>query len=318
MDSACYCTTDNVIVGVRGGRVFKIDASAGTISSQADFAQPGFGQATCCYDSGTNRVFAAVWDTPVFTNDSPSNTSSPRKVYRIVPSTLVTDLVIDINTTLGITNGALAYTQLGVSDLRSHGGYIYGRIFKNSGGVVNPTMGGFRFLATTPATNDKFYDTTAGFPRCAYGSVGGHDVLFVTDQQEQGFNWYDFNTATFTNGPMEPDATKIMMAIEYAPSQNHVLVTDQAQFIYVYSSVGAFIATINTGRSAFNGVGLRYNSVDGLVYAAGMGDNSVIVVNPATNGFAVKTGFDLPCDFVFTPSKKWAVQQGSTPLKEIT
>lgn len=316
MDSACYDSTDNLIIGVRGGRIFKCDPSTGAVQSQADFAQPAFGLACCAWDSGSNRVFASVWNQPHFVNDAAFSVSSPKNIYRIIPSTLATELVIPFDSITGFLNETALWMS-GPGAMVAVGGHIYGRMYYASNNAGSPKVSFFRFLASNFATNQFHNETDGGYANCAYANVGGDDVLYALDQSDQGFNWYDFTTSANNFGPTNGDTTKVMLAIAFAPVQQHLYVTDQAQFIYVYDTAGAFVSSINTGRSAFNGIQIRFNSNDGLLYAAGFADNTVVVITPSTNAFVVKTGFDLPVDFVFTPTKRFCVQQGGTPLKEI-
>ncbi len=78
------------------------------------------------------------------------------------------------------------------------------------------------------------------------------------------------------------------------------------------------VGSIVTGVTGANPRRVKYNPVDGFIYVPGWASNSVIVVDPATDTVVdTKVGFSTPWDVVFTPSKKWAVQNSMVGLQEI-
>jgi YVTN family beta-propeller protein len=106
----------------------------------------------------------------------------------------------------------------------------------------------------------------------------------------------------------------------YCPSNDKVYCVEASSLVYYYSwAVNTPKTVINTGVATANPRRIKYNSNDGLIYVPGWASNSVIVIDPATNTVqSEKTGFYLPWDVVFTPTKKWAVQNSSQGLREIT
>jgi len=306
MDDACYCQTDNVIVGVRGGRAFQFNATTGAILATVDFQQFGLSPSSVVWDSGTNRCFAVCWNTPSFDT---INAVGIRQITRIVPSTLTVDVVLDLATTFGLGFGIGVLMQAGIGTLRSLGGNIYGMGALSFAAQTNI----FKFQASNPAVNEH-HGVGPEYASFALAVIGGNQRMYWNGVADQDVEWWDFVTVSSGAGGVD---TRNRLSIEYAASVGRFYCPEEFQFIDVYDNTGTFILQLNTGRTNFNGVDIRLNSNDGLLYICGGADNTVIVLNPATNVFTIKTGFDLPFRTVFTPTKKFAVQQGAVSLKEI-
>lgn len=315
MDSACYDSTDQFILSVRGGRVFKCDATTGAVLSQLDYSglAPSGGQIV--YDAGIGKCYASAWNIGHYDQAA---FSSVRNLYRIVPGNLpsvppTVDLVTPVANIFGAFAGSTAL-ESGIAYMKNVSGEVYGVGWRQVAGV---RWSGFRFAANNLASFN-FVNLGAGefaYPSFAYGKVGGtNDVIFWTAPDQATVNSWDF-TASASNASVV-DATKGFLSLEFA--NNKLFVGEELQFIDIYNASLVYQSTVNTARVAFNPVNMRLNSNDNLLYIAGGADNTVIVLNPADNSFTVKTGFDLPWDFVFTPTKKFCVQQGTIGLKEIT
>lgn len=319
MDSACYDSTDNIIIGVRGGRLFKCSATDGSVILQTgsallpDYTQLSLGAACVCWDSGTNRCFATSW------NQSRVDFVNFRKtqsIYRIVPSTLVIEASQDVDTLFNGTAfgipGALTWIEAGIVNIRADGGNLYALAYF---GNTKPDLYFLRVSATawgSPAAYN-IGGSTSSFS-FAKGTRSGDDIVLAALPSIGNWLGYNWTTAAGLGNAGSYDVN----CVEYDPGMDRVYAPEEFQFINVFTAAGVYSSTVNTGRSTFNGVNIRRNSNDGLLYIAGGNDNTVCVLNPVTNAFTIKTGFDLPWDFVFTPTKKFAVQQGSTPLKEVT
>lgn len=318
MDQAVFASNPNLIIGIRGSRLFQCNATTGAVVTTADIGTVGWGKSCLAYDSGSNKVFCSTWNTPEYVIkhigffDVPV---SERNFYRINPSTLAVELATDFQSNFGVSESDSTLQEVGICAMDSSGGNIFCRWWAapHAGGS---TGGSLMFSAANVATfHNGNEGTQGGFPHVVYGAVAGNDNAFFVDNQGLQIIRYDYTANSEHVFSFTPPQNPLVAG--FAPVQQHVLVTDVAQKIYVFDLAGALLATIDTLRSGFNGVAARYNSVDGQVYVAGGNDNTVCVINPATNTFVIKTGFDVPVDFVFTASKKFAVQAGSTPLKEI-
>ena len=337
MDSACYNSSDGFIYAVRGGRVFKINATSGAILAQSDYdlrLRPG---ASIAYASVNNTLWAGGWNDPT-SNQALGNAIpsayyfSPRRMYKIAPSTLTVLQALDLDSNFpsGATPNAWDSAQqplAGVQELKAVGSVIYGVFL------------GFQ---STPSATPIVFDpsNTASYTLGFSGGVAGQFAV-----QPGNFVWapdvtfprivkvnmttgaYVNELDTWSGGSPATVHDFYPLAVEYSDETGDLFCTSQSVgapgdggFIYRLS-VGLFeVAQLNTGRTNFAGVHLRRCPVGpntGLLYGAGFGDNTVVVVNPTTNGMTVKTGFDLPYDFVFTPSKVWCVQQGTVALKEV-
>lgn len=318
MDEASFCSAaaGTPIVGVRGGRVYKFDPTTGAVSSQADYSPLAFGRATCCYDPGINRIFATCFNIGHF---DPTNFGSARNIYRINPNTNPpsVDLVIPFSTTFGV-DIKYAAAECGIARMKAVSGNIYAYGWT---GTIHPILTVFKFAAASPGTpvanSPQALVIIGSYPSFAYGSIAGEDVIMWADQDACDLESWNFSTGVQSN--VGTDNTRNRVATEYAPVQGHLFVTAEFQFIYVYTLAGALVATVDTGRSNFNGVDIQRNPIDGFIYVAGGSDNSVAIINPATNLLvgAVLLGYDLPCGFVFSTTAKFAVQQGAVPLKAI-
>lgn len=316
MDSAIYDSTDNIIIGVRGSRVYKCDPATGAVISQSDYAPLGFGPANIVWDQGTNKCFASAWNTSHW---DPANFGSAlRYLYRIVPTTLTVDLISELVSTFGLPNTVGPVFQ-GIVSMKNIGGTIFA-ICPGYGAVTSDNVAPLKFLASNLATHTAVNPGIAGtndYPSMAYGNIGGHDVIFwYSMENTNSFQKYDFTSSAFSNIAQVDSNPRL--ALEYDSATGKLFITREFQFVDVFTTAGALSSTINTARANFNGVQIQRNPNDGLIYAAGGGDNTVAVITPATNAVTIKTGFDLPVNFVFTPAKKFAVQAGSSPLKEIT
>lgn len=321
MDSACYDSTDQFILSVRGGRVFKCDATTGAVLSQLDYSglAPSGGQIV--YDAGIGKCYASAWNIGHYDQAA---FASIRNLYRIVPGNTSAAPTVDLVTPIANIFGAFAGStalESGIAYMKNVSGEVYGVGWRQVAGV---RWSGFRFAANNLASFD-FVNLGAGefaYPSFAYGKVGGtNDVIFWTAPDQATVNSWDF-TASASNASIV-DATKGFLSVEFA--NNKLFVGNEFEAIDVYNTSLVYQTTLHTGLADFNPVNMRLNSVDGLIYVAGGAyqdpvtkSNVVLTINPATNALsAAKTGFDLPWDFVFTPTKKFCVQQGTIGLKEI-
>jgi YVTN family beta-propeller protein len=320
MDSACYVPApSNLIIGVRGSRVFQCDPTTGAILQTLDYQQLGLGPATIVYAASISRCFAACFNT---CHTDFANFRSDRVLTRIIPGTtpgtMVVDQVTSINTLFSGDTfqipGNNTSIQEGIVSMVVGGANIYALAYF---GNTNPTSHFLKFTPNLAVHSAAIVGGTGGQSASAsicYANQAGDDVIVGAFPAIGNFLSYDFTSLSNGGSGGSFDVN----AVEYAPTQDKFFCPEEFQFINVFDGTGTFLVQLNTGRSTFNGVNIRRNSNDGLLYVAGGKDNTVVVINPATNAITIKSGFDLPWDFVFTPTKKWAVQQGSIALREIT
>ncbi len=274
-----------------------------------DFQQFALSPSSVVYDQGTNRCFAVCWNTASFDT---SVSLGIRQITRIIPSSLAVDLTLDVTTMFGTGFQLYVFMQTGPGVLKTDGaGQIYGMGSLDFQGTA--TL--WRFQANNPLGSNEFHKFGSEYLSFALATIAGDQRLYYNAIAAQDVEWWNFTSSANSNGPL--DAAHNRLAIEYAPTQGNFYMTEEFQFIDVYDNGGNFLLQINTGRTAFNGVNIQRNPHTDLLYVAGGADGSVIVLNPAGNTFTVKLGFDLPYNFVFTPTKTFAVQAGSVGLKEV-
>jgi hypothetical protein len=305
MDAACYADApDNLIIAVRGSRVYKCDPTTGAVIISNDYQsqQLGLSPASICFDTVTRRCFAVAWNCAQFDT---FNAEGQRNITRILPSSALPDLVISEFATFGkIMNPQL---DAGIGVVKAQAGVIYGMgATQGFAGSNAPTV--YRL-----GPNDTH--TFGGeYPSFALAVVAGNQRIYFNSVADQAVEWWDYGTATNGSGPVD---TRERLAIEYAPTQGRLYITEALRFIDVYDTTGTFVLQLDTGRSNFNGVNILRNPYTDILYIAGGVDNFVAALNPAGNILTMKGGFDLPYNFVFTPTKTFCVQQGAVGLKEV-
>ena len=147
MDAACYNSSDGFIYAVRGGRVFKVNATTGSIVSFADYNKRILSTSSIAYASGNNTLWAGGW------NDQTSNQTignaipsvsyfGKRTMQKIDPATL--NVLQNVSLDAAFPHGsspdiwdAAQQVQAGIWDLRSVGTSIYASIVEVDGGFQN-------------------------------------------------------------------------------------------------------------------------------------------------------------------------------------
>ena len=347
MDAACFDNNDGFIYAVRGGRIFRANATTGVIVGQSDYNNRLRSGASVCYDSGTDTLWAGGWNDPssqrAVGNIIPTSSYfSPRSLSKITPATLAVAQEYDLDTifpALSILDSSQQFPS-GVVELRSVGAFVLANIVANDGGFFNMICYQIRFDPSNIAT----FTTNNGAINCGQIAYVGPTIWVpdVSTPQIQEVDISADNTlgntlATWAaSGPPKTTETFFPIAVEYSPDSAKLYMTSQdvavpgnGQFIYTSTTVPVERAKIDLGRAGFQGVHIRRcptGPATGLLFATGYGDNTVAVINPtagvilgvaANDGFIIKTGFDLPDEIVFTNAKVWAVQQGTVPFKEV-
>lgn len=336
LDAACYVpTVTPYIAAVRGPYFYKLNATTGVkISAQVFDPRLVNGPSTIAYDPVTSTLIAGG----VYDNDNliaPLAYYGARSIWRINPTTLAcTEYNIEsiyrtftaskLNRTqdtvcglLGvICDGTYVWMLLRVpyTSASSCGGGIFAcdpttlAILNGRENVLVPRINGHCVISnvaygcdvTWPRVYGRSFVLTAPYlPK--YGSAGP-----LVDISSWGSPIY----------PIAICYSSVASAL-YITGTSMAVFNDGSAIGKANPTTGAFISALNTGRAAFNGVSIKVNPYTGLIYAAGAGDNTVIVIDPSTDALTVKTGFDFPIDLVFTPTKTFAVQAGSKGLLQV-
>lgn len=338
MDSAVYVPAATpFIAGVHNGTLYKLDPNTGAKLTSVVFDQRIWaGLSAVEYDPVTLTILAAgtmnsdLVEVPL---------KSPRFIVRIDPTTLAVGPLYDLRSILAAYGNDGGGIRAGALQLVASGGVIYAAISTTVSGTIDS---GFVAQLNAGAMT-LIQSSNQGVLVCprSHGMAIKGTIAYTIDARSQVLYAQDMSTNTFysQNNIFNLVPTWWPVSIGYSPDSDQLYVpslNDSVQndgsIIRVFTSVDdgfgnlALQSTINTGRAAFNGLSVRQNPFNHLVYVAGGGDNSVCVINPTgapimgiapTNGFVIKTGFDFPVDITFTPTKAWAVQQGAQGLKEV-
>ncbi len=311
------------IWGVRGPYVFKINSTTGLMITKAKVDHEMNGPTCIAYDSVSDRLKIMGWNKcfPGITDNEsgPNSFFTYFTLYTVNPSTLLVDSAVMLSNTLGVGVGQSG-TQTGTVSLKYMGaGAQYGLwgLYR-----TDDYSALFRHVAGTVYTK-KFSDDAC------FGNIlndftwDGIDNLYWSNSQTQEvmvFSMADNNpswTAFDTFNVWTADSS-IPFGIEVAPSTGDIYVGTQNGAVkrLTYSAGFSLISTLNVGviGTIYK---IRYNPFDGLLYCAVFGQDSVAVVNPASNTLngLLRTGYDSPWDFVFSSTKTWVIQGGNLGVK---
>lgn len=337
LDAACYVpTVTPYIAAVRGPYFYKLNATTGAKISAFVFNPRLLNGPSCiAYDPVTQTILAGGICNADIYHSGGSNYYGKSTIQRIDPTTLaVTDYAVDSliggDAPLNNPDDFLA----GPLQIICQGGAVW--VNHRYPATFSISSMGEMVYSKAPATLVGFsYNAAIISPRInSYAVVG--EIAYGCDVWNWRIYARDMSTATAGSFYGTLDFFSALgapvwpIAIEYSPegSALYFTATDSTVFndgslIHKVNPVAAlgnlpYIGSINHGRAAFNGVAIKRNPYTGLLYAAGAGDNTVLVINPSSgDAVTVKTGFDFPVSLVFTPTKTFAVQAGSKGLLEV-
>lgn len=329
LDQAVYSASQDKIYGVRGGYVYEFNPTTGAKINSARYGAPAFGDASIAYDTVNDKIFCSVWREMGFANGGDTNFQiiTAKKLFRIVPATLAVDASAEINGEVGFP-GYIAADEQWIGPHRLL--YYSGLIYCASGGNTNSRFCSVNVSTLAVVTNGDTLPWNMGFWLDFCVQTGGAEPSIWIGWPDRRVR--PLKLTTLTNGPsiyydyLATDYAapyNILYGVCYCVSNGKIYGTTRSQTVIAWTpnTVGSPFAltTINTGDASATPYRIAYNPYDGLIYVPGYASNNVVVIDPATDTVAAtKTGFDSPFDCVFTPTKKWAVQQGGVPLREIT
>lgn len=322
LDRAIYHSALGGIVGVRGGYIFKFDATTGSVLMAKRFANSCFQYGCVAYGVNTGKLYATVWNEPLV------HTGLNRLLFTISPATLTVDSSYDLSAIMAsvyrgpgdgpgnlIALNVGGVDRLAISNVENNGATH--ELF-----LINPV---------THAFNVANLANDAGWVGLCEGVDAGQ-TLWVTNRGDRKAYEYTMAmalwswTATLAIGFLDQ-----MSDVTYPGTGTYVYLTTNTQYLFPCpidaSPVGA---TIDLGAGATttpNPYHVRWNGVaigsGAKLYVPGYKSDAIHIVDleahtPAqTSDVTVKTGFDCPIDVVFAGTKAWAVQHGVAPLKEI-
>lgn len=318
-DDAVYSSAKDLIYAVRGPFAYMLDPTTGAQILRWTFnPYAACGLSQIDYDDTNGFPVAITWNDEQYVLDALTGALCDKYFFYLDPDTLHVLSSPRFDQALVTIRNQYSKKAYGAHRIICDGGFGYG-----VGWIVNATAtrpGPYKFrINPVGAAGIGGFVEFGGYSDCARDKTGGRDYLWVTFQASNGLFSYNCAAYAMTLDAATVDHTKMFYAVAVDSITGFVYVTDVLRYVYKFDTNGNFVSTIDTGRAAFNGLRIQYNATDGKLYAAGAGDNTVAVIDPASaDAVTIKTGFDFPIDFVFTPTKSFAVQQGPQGLKEIT
>lgn len=319
MDQAIYESTTQKIFGVRGQWLFKFNSVTGALEDSLRFMS-NVGAVSTITAFGGKLYIGASWTPVVNYGASPSFPDEDIYIVNAAAFTVIGRLNLGAKiTTYG--GASVAPGPVGWSCLVNDGTTLLGQLMGTNIFRVDPTNTPGYTSTAQKGTTDTAYDATNG-------------VLWLASSFNPDIWCYNpvfasFQSCSDTNGNLNT-----ICGICYNSALNRVYAVDGTSNFYNFNATLAVpgftnfaVNTLTTGRincnafrvkSVNNLVGNPYN---GKVLIAGWADDSVIIitpnVNPLLDSVTVNTGFTAPIDIVSTPTKNFAVQSGTTGLKEI-
>lgn len=322
LDAATYVPSTGKIVGVRGGYLFSFNATTGAKESSARFATPVFSGSCIAYEPVSNRLVVGCWNE--WHEWIGSAALVPGKgLYNVNPASFAV-ISHNVSFPLDFPFGDLELTALpdGVHSLFASGGTVYGLVQSNN---VSGGRGGLLWF--NPGTDSLIsvgggqYSSNQGQPGSLVVTTNG----IVIPSAFSRMRIYDKAAPTATplfdvNYPaLVPDTDSSGLSGVVADGSENLYWIDRSDAIIKTAPDLTGGVRLSVGDAAARYFGIAYNSNDGYIYLANPLGNTVAVWNPATDTLvAIKTGFDSPHGFVFSPTAKFAVQHSTSGLKLIT
>jgi DNA-binding beta-propeller fold protein YncE len=327
LDSATYLASADAIFGVRGPWVFKFNATTGALIDSAIFAPTAIGLSTIVAANGVLIAGVSLSSMPFPDDATASPTGDPfqeRDLFIINPTTLAkTPLQFwqyFNGTALTVIRNECGHRNLVTDGTLVYGTWCHDYLYSFDPTNVAATVQFGRIVTTSSDTNwgDNSVDTDNSRPISARGEIT------TTLGEIRSFSWLaGWNQEWEVDNPEIPTNT-YPVAVCYCPLNGAwyapILSYAVQETLDLIKVTGDHVlSTINVNTIGSNARHIRYDPVTQRIYIPDGPANSVTVFNPATDTVdEVKTGFSMPWDVVFTPTKRFAVQNAAKGLLEIT
>ncbi len=325
LDNCIYSSSQDKLFGVRGQYVYKFNATTGAKESEFRFVNDViFGESYIVELGGF--LYISTWR--VALEDQATNYPAGQDIFK-VNYALTSSVGLGLPNELKFPDGdypndTFSFFGAGFSNLVTDGTYIWGVECVRTQGMfkVDPTN-------VTAAEGDNNISPTGNcINDVAHDAVNG--ILWVSTQNDLGFCGKD-DLGFDTMFSSDSDASVRLLGVCIVPGATpKVYYVSGTNVIYkpnvtaAYAALPANLSSYTTASLAIlqgdaKPMRIRYNPNDGLVYIPTWSKDQVEIMDPSTDTItAVKTGFTNVIDCVFTPTKKWGVQNSSVGLKEIT
>lgn len=325
---------DNAVVGsfggetfiwaVRGGRVFKFNATTGARISDSVFDSELLSNSAIAYDGGNEIVYATGYNRAWSQSSANFTNNYPSWLYGINPDTLAVTSMVNMTLLSGWgtnAHGTVATCLIGTQRMFYALNGLWGQWH------VDSNTSPFRYVPSAPyimgvgSLNNK----TNGYSDVDWDGI---DRMFFADVWNQSLRAY---IMTSNGAAWNFDASyncwtennTIPFGVAYDPGSTDIFLGLQNGTVKRVSynqgtSTIALVANIATGLSGAIFT-MRYNPYDALIYGVSISEGKVFTVNPSDNSVAVKAAtFTLPWEVVFTPTHNWLVTRGDVGIVELT
>lgn len=318
MDQAIYESTQQKIFGVRGQWLFRFSPTTGSLEASLRFATSVSGFSTITTFGG--KLYIGTSFTPT-NNLSLGAPFLNRDIYVVDAATFAVTGRFNLGNTpdYAFAGAEVYYYGSGWHSLVNSGGKVLGSVGSGDIFTVDPTnIPGYTRISFGAATDIAVDDVNGVIWVCNQGSPNLYCIQT---------NPLDFADCHDTNANLNG-----ITGITYNLAQNKVYAVDGTFNLLGFSAalaVPAFsnfhVSNFNTGRINANPQRIKSvnnqagNAHNGKVLIPTWSDDAVLIWNPATDTVeSVQTGFTSPTDIVVCPTTNWAVQSGTTGLKQIT
>ena len=309
---ACYVPVLDKIIATRGGRIIKCNATTGEREDEAVVVTPASGHSRICYHAATGNVYVGI---RFCMSDMAIVAQTRRGIFEVNPTTMVVGS--------NLSNAANMFnfgpwpddTDNYITWMFSAGSYVYWG-YQDTG-----ASGSMRIDPSNTAdfkTNCGLNATGFIVDQCSAGPAVAYAPEAYSDSSDSMDLASGINDGHCVVTPHKTVAAAYCgfdgLAYLVCGTQWLVRVDSYTPDAFTVYNLAAIEATADPRR-------IRYNSVDQKLYMPCQEENGIIIFDPS-NPLTVSahrwvSGFENPIDVVFTPSKKFAVQESPIGLKEI-
>lgn len=331
MDAAIYEPTSNSIWGVRGQWLFNFNSTNGAFINQYQFTKDAQSQSSIAAMGGS--LYVGVSAAKYIDAANSPGSFLNRDIFRINPANgqVISQFNWGNKLDAHANNGAdtLPNPACGWYNLTPAGTLLFGFLFGNPDfnqqrafNVVPSPLGAISLdsSGSTGSVNDIAYDSF-------------NNVIWVASVNFQEI-YAVIADGTWGSSCASAFQTLYPMGICYNAAQNKVYAvtgTGQILMVIATAAVPGFnpnfaVTTLNTGQGNCNAWRIRSvnnlpgNPLNGKVLIPSLVDGNILVWDPALDtigSMVIKTGFTAPFDIVVCPTANFALQSGTTGLKQI-
>ena len=334
MDQAIYEPVTDTIFGVSGQWLYQFNATTGAFIQGTRFTTDAQSPSSIATD-GAGKLFCGVAKAAFVDWGSGSAAMLDRDIFLVDAATLAVTRFNFGGKFGGVSDGPSSIALQGWINLIYGASRLFGNRSDFSGAFVTAhvfkvdplNLPGYSEVGNT-ASEDMAFDATNSLIWIALGNGDGIGVI-------------DAAFANSASGFGTPDYPPYSSGVCFNSANNKGYCATNSKYLMQASGTaavaaltagvgfgGTFTVTVlDTGRATCNARriksvnGFRSNPLNGQLLIPSPADDTVLVWNPAldTSGsMVIKTGFTAPFDVVVCPTANFALQSGTTGLKQIT